>query len=163
MPRELAAAALAAERHCSSFSGPKTRPVCLRSASAAPTLGEPGTDLARMVLMKTAQKPTTSSRTTMRRPAKPRRVREHLTDRPPPEAAVLRDRSAPHAPALEGPVGDDEIAERMGEDSVMGITTGEDESEVERGDGDAHEIAKRIEEGSLFHGLPGDDVEDLDP
>ena len=50
---------------------------------------------------------------------------------------MLRDRAAPHAATfVDGPSSNDDLAERMGEDSVTAITTGEDEIDDERRDTD---------------------------
>jgi hypothetical protein len=93
-----------------------------------------------------------------RRPPKARRARRHPTDQPPPEAAKLRDRAATHEPTfVEDPASSDAVVEQMGEDAVMAITTGEDESDDERRDGDAaivREVAPR--DDILF-----DDIDEL--
>lgn len=59
------------------------------------------------------------------------------TSRPPLEAAVLRDRHALHERTfVDGSRSKDAVAEEMGEDAVRALTSGEDETEAERGDED---------------------------
>lgn len=54
---------------------------------------------------------------------------------PRPEAAELRDRHAVHERTfVDGPRSTDAVAEEMGENAVRAFTSGEDETEAERGD-----------------------------
>lgn len=109
-------------------------------------------------MTKTARAPTLV-RSPTKRPTKPGRARTRTTDLPPPESAALRDRAGPYAPSFEAPYERDEVVEEMGEDAVRAITSGEDESEADRGDGDRERILnKRIDDGSLFDDPPDEDT-----
>ena len=106
----------------------------------------------------------TPSRSGVKRPTKPGRARVRASERPPPESAALRDRRASSEPTFERPVAADDVAERMGQDVVTAMTSGEDESEDERGDGEADADgeavnAERADVGSLFD----DPVDEDDP
>lgn len=96
------------------------------------------------------------------RPTKPGRARKRATEQPPPEAATLRDRAASHETAfVDAPASNDEFAERMAEDAVEAITSGEDETEAERGDGDGARVVEAVvRDDYLFDAIGEEDTDE---
>ncbi len=116
-------------------------------------------------MTKPVRVPASPRSTAVKRPTKPGRARKRVSDdRPPPEAAVVRDRVAPHESTfVDGPRSSDDVAERMGEDAVSAITSGEDETEAERGDGDGVMVVeKALRDDHLFDDPEEPDAEDIE-